>query len=332
VAADQDGSGPWLWAFDVERKVSRRVSFGLERYTSIAASADGRRLVAAVANPVAGLWGIPILDHPVEESEVKPYSVPNVRALMPRYGGKSLFYLSSQGGGDGLWRWEDGHASEVWKGAQGTLLEPPAISADGRQAAVVLRRNGRRSLHLVAADGSEVRPLTEAVDVRGAAAWSPDGKWLVTGGNDGKGAGLFKIPLDGGAPVRLVTGAALNPAWSPDGSVIAYSGASVAGKDSVFAVRPEGGSVDPLPIQVVPNGERLRFLPDNKGLVYMRGTEANVDFWLLDLATKQSRQLTRLNNPATMRTFDITRDGKQIVFDRMRENSDIVLIDLPRKP
>jgi hypothetical protein len=31
-----------------------------------------------------------------------------------------------------------------------------------------------------------------------------------------------------------------------------------------------------------------------------------------------------------MLTFDITPDGKQIVFDRLRENSDIVLIDLPK--
>jgi len=29
-------------------------------------------------------------------------------------------------------------------------------------------------------------------------------------------------------------------------------------------------------------------------------------------------------------TFDITPDGKQIVFDRLRENSDIVLIDLAK--
>jgi hypothetical protein len=32
-----------------------------------------------------------------------------------------------------------------------------------------------------------------------------------------------------------------------------------------------------------------------------------------------------------MRTFDITPDGRSIVFDRLRENSDIVLIDLPGK-
>jgi hypothetical protein len=54
-------------------------------------------------------------------------------------------------------------------------------------------------------------------------------------------------------------------------------------------------------------------------------------FWLLDLATMHSRRLTRLNNPATMRTFDITPDGRRIVFDRLRENSDILLIDLATK-
>jgi len=30
-----------------------------------------------------------------------------------------------------------------------------------------------------------------------------------------------------------------------------------------------------------------------------------------------------------LNTFDITRDGSEIVFDRSRENSDIVLIDRP---
>jgi hypothetical protein len=64
----------------------------------------------------------------------------------------------------------------------------------------------------------------------------------------------------------------------------------------------------------------------------MQGTGAGQDFWLLDLRTMKSSRLTRLNNPAFMRTFDITPDGKQIVFDRLRGNSEIVLIDLPAKP
>jgi len=62
VARDQDGSGPWLWALDVERKLTRRVSFGLEKYTSVAASADGRRLVASVASPGPSLWSVLAID------------------------------------------------------------------------------------------------------------------------------------------------------------------------------------------------------------------------------------------------------------------------------
>src|SRR5271170_8097189 len=80
VARDGDGSGPWLWAFDLKRKDSRRVSIGLEQYTSVQASADGRKLVATISNPVAGLWTVPILDRVVpdrvaEENDVKPFIV-----------------------------------------------------------------------------------------------------------------------------------------------------------------------------------------------------------------------------------------------------------------
>jgi Tol biopolymer transport system component len=59
----------------------------------------------------------------------------------------------------------------------------------------------------------------------------------------------------------------------------------------------------------------------------MQGALRSQDFWLLDLETKQTRQLTTLTNRDTMRTFDITPDGTRIVFDRLRDNADIVLID-----
>jgi hypothetical protein len=59
-------------------------------------------------------------------------------------------------------------------------------------------------------------------------------------------------------------------------------------------------------------------------------TTGGQDFWLLDFGTMRSRQLTRLSNSAAMRTFDITPDGRRIVFDRLRENSHVLLIDLPK--
>jgi Tol biopolymer transport system component/predicted Ser/Thr protein kinase len=328
VARAADSSGPWLWALDVERKLTRRVSFGLEKYTSVAASADGRRLVASVANPIANLWSIPLSDHVAEERDVTPFPLPTVRALMPRFGGTTLFYLSSRGMGDGLWRYLDGKAQEIWNGAEGALLEPPAVSFDGHRVAFVLRRQGRLRLQVETADGTEPGPVGDNLDVQGTASWSPDGKWITTGGSDARSAGLFKVPVDGGPPIRLATGLALNPVWSPDGRLIAYAGANVGEYAPLLAVRPDGTRFELPDIKLERDGERIRFLPNGRGLVFMQGQRQSQDFWLLDLATKKMRPLTHLNNPAAMRTFDITPDGKQIVFDRLRENSDIVLIDL----
>ena len=331
LARDQDKSGPWLWALDVERKVTGRVSTGLEKYVSVAASANGRRLVATVANSTASLWSVPILGRIAEEGDVKPYPLPTARALAPRFGKTSLFYLSSSGPGDGLRRrLQDGTDGEIWKGADGALVEPPAVSPQEDRVAVVLRKEGQLHLTLVSADGAVHRSLADGIDVRGTSSWSPEGQWIVTGGNDAQGPGLFKVPVDGGTPVRLVTGQAFDPVWSPDGTLIVYTGQQRASAP-LQAVRPDGSAVA-LPEIRVPLGGgrrgRARFLPNGRGLVFVQGSVGTQDFWLLDLTTRNIRQLARLSHAASMSTFDVTPDGKQIVFDRVREQSDIRLIDL----
>jgi serine/threonine protein kinase len=331
VSPDQNGSGPWLWAFDTERRESRRISSGLEVYSSVDVAANGRRLVATVSNPTANLWSFPILDRPAEESDVKPFNVPTVRAFGPRYGGKSLYYLSSAGGGDGLWRYDDGQVFEVWRGTDGALFEPPAVSFDGSRVAVILRKQGKRSLYALSADGGDIRSVGETINVASAAAWSPDGRWIAAGGDDGTGPGLFKIPVAGGKPIRLTKGAASNPAWSPDGSLIVYTGAIVSSLGPLQIVQPDGNPVEAPPIQVRVGGERYRFLPGSRQLVYIVGSvTSKATFQFFDLATKKTHQLSNFDSFST-RTFDITPDGKRVVFDRLRENSDIVLIDLPGK-
>ncbi|MBZ5678124.1 MAG: hypothetical protein LAP61_28090 [Acidobacteriia bacterium] len=268
VSPDQNGAGPWLWALDTERKVTRRISSGLEVYTSVDVSGDGRCLVVTVSNPTANLWSIPILDRPADEKDVKSVSLPSVRAYAPRYRGTSLFYLSSRGGGDGLWRYENGQATEIWRGADGALFEPPAVSFDGRRVAVILRKQGKRTLNLLSADGGDVRPLGTAIEVTSAASWSPDGNWIVAAGNDGKGPGLFKIPVDSGDPARLTSGAASNPLWAPDGSVIVYTGPVVSATGPLLMIRPDGTPLDAPGIRVRVNTEHYRFVPGRSELVY----------------------------------------------------------------
>ena len=180
-----------------------------------------------------------------------------------------------------------------------------------------------------AADGGELRTLADNIDVRGGASWSPEGKWIAVGGHESGRDGLFKIPADGGDPIRLFAGPALNPVWSPGGDLIAYAGSNVSAYAPLLAVRADGTPVELPRILIRRDGERLRFTPDGRALIYMQGATRSQDFWLLDLATMKTRPLTHLNRRDSMRTFDIMPGGKRIVFDRLRDNSDVVLIDLP---
>jgi Tol biopolymer transport system component len=333
VASDFDRSGPWLWALDVDRKITRRVSVGLERYLSVAASANGKRLVAAVSKSTAGLWSLPILDRLVEERDVTPFSMPSARARSPRFGsGSTLFYMSSSGGGDGLWRAQDGRAEDIRLGSEGPLVETPAVSPGGDRVAVVLGMHDKERLATVSADGADRKLLSDAVDVRGTASWSADGKSIVAGGSDAGGPGLFVFPADGGQPVRLTSGPAVDPVWSPDGpfgQVIVYVG--LQGPNApLLAVRPDKTPVALPPINIMTGGRgRYRFLPDGR-LVYLQGNSGVQDFWLLNLATKKTRPLTHLSNVALISAFDIAPDGSRIVFDRVREHADIMLIDLAK--
>jgi hypothetical protein len=310
------------------------VPSGVDQYTSISASRDGRRIVATVANPSASLWRVPLLDRAADDRDAQPYPlpVPTGRALAPRFAGTSLFYLSARGTGDGLWRVQNGLASEVRREIDVALSEPPAVSPDGTRVVVVVREEGKRHLSIMSADGTNAQPLAPAIDVEGAsgqgtADWSPDGTWIVTGGRDAHGPGLFKIAVDGGAAERLVAGQAVNPVWSPNGNLIVYAGRSVVGQVAILGVRPDTGASVELPeVLVRPGG--YRFLRDGSGLVYLPRIQG-LDFWLFDFATGESRQLTRFSNQGALRTFDITPDGKNIVFDRSRQNSNIVLIDRP---
>ena len=328
VAHDKSGAGPWLWALNLATKQSQRLSVGLEQYAALAGTADGHRLVASIVNEKVDLSRVPILDRVATDADVQAFPLPTARAQAPRFGGNGVFYLSSRDGVDGLWSFRDGRATEVWHGTDGALRSPAAVSPDGLTLALVLRRNNKLQWHLLAADGTGLRPLSSAVDARGASSWSPDGKWLVTGGSDASGPGLFKIPIDGGVPMRIHSGPALDPVWSPDGALIAYEGANVFTNVPLAAIAPDGAEVKLPSITLRREGERLRFLPDGRGLVYMQNESLAQDFYVLDLGTMKTRALTHLTNPGAMRTFDITPDGKAIVFDRTLAKADVVLIDL----
>lgn len=331
LARDAEGAGPWLYAIDVERRVPHRIGFGLERYTSLAGSTDGTRLVATLAVQQNALWRVPLAGDPVDAAAARRLSLSTGSGSSPRLGAGFLLYVSSKSGSDSIWKLTGELATEIWSVPGERIVGAPAISPDGGSVAFATRRNNAASLHVIASDGANARVVTRALQLQGTPAWTRDGRAITVAALVDGTSRLFNVPLDGGAPSQFVKDHAFDPVWSPDGKFLLYSGPDVGTTFTVKAVAADGRPY-PLPALTLSRGERhLAFLPGGRELVVLRGEIGHKNLWRIDLTSGAERQLTGFTREFRVRDFDVSPDGRDVVLEQSHEASDIVLIERPRR-
>ncbi|MDQ3230160.1 MAG: DNA-binding protein, partial [Pseudomonadota bacterium] len=332
LATADDGSGPWLQGMNVERRVAHRIGPGIEAYTSLAASADGRRLVATRASPRTILWRVPVLARIANENDARRIPLPVAGGRSPRVGPGYLLIVSpSDGRGIGRLTTADNRLAELWNDTRSRLVAGPAIDPVHQRVAFTTARGKSTQLQVMDADGTGLRTLAADLQVTGAPAWSPDGRSIIVAATDGNDTRLFNVPVDGAPTSPFVADYSRDAAWSPDGSFLVFNGADVGPTFSVQAVSADGRPRT-MPEVVLPRvSRRLVFLPGSNALVVLKGTAHDRDFWLVDLATGNERQLTRFGSAFAIGDFDVSADGREIIFDQFREESDVVQIDLARR-
>jgi Tol biopolymer transport system component len=169
-------------------------------------------------------------------------------------------------------------------------------------------------------DGSNSFQLTDDVLYSDC---SPDGKWILFA----TAQKLYRIPIEGGAPVELFTASGgLDGTISPDGKWIACfyqtTGPVVSSK---FGVIPaEGGA--PVHDFIKPIGaQRIHWSPDQKSIQFLLTRHGATNVWEQPLVGGPPRPVTNFTSGHIF-DFAWTHDGKQLLLAKGEETSDVVLV------
>jgi len=170
--------------------------------------------------------------------------------------------------------------------------------------------------------------LEELLDVasqvgQGVPVWSPDGGTLTVAGR----GRLWTVPVDGGEPEALPLERASSPAWSPDGSVMAFLSPTPEGNE-IWVWRPDGAE-EARPLTRL--GSRIDFFswsPDGSHLAFHGYRYGSPDIFTVEVDSGRVRRLTSDRLWEVYPTW--TPDSRQVVFVRMDErwvDHDVWVVD-----
>jgi eukaryotic-like serine/threonine-protein kinase len=307
---------------------ARAITNDLSDYRDAYLTADSRALVTVQTQSLSNLW-VGRKDDPNQASQIT--------AGFGRYfdiawapDGKIVYASDASGSADIYEMTADGSSvKQLTTGMKRNYA--PSVSPDNRFVTFHSNRSGTFQIWRMDRDGSNPVQLTHGNSESNWPRFSPDGKWIFYQHYEsGNSATIWKVAVEGGAPIKALEGFALRPSPSPDGKWLAcwWNDGQEQSRWRPLIISLETGkpvqSFEVAPTVLVQWDTNLQWSADSRGLVYVEQRGGIENLKLQPLEGGPPRQLTNYND-AEIFSYDVASDGT-LVTSRGVITTDVVLI------
>jgi Tol biopolymer transport system component len=211
----------------------------------------------------------------------------------------------------------------------------PAFSPDGKWIAYHRVTDGQRDVWIVPSAGGAETRFTDSPDVDVHPAWAPDGTRLAFVSERGGGSHIWIAPVKDGRPageaVQFTSGTweGESPSWSRDGKSIAFIRHGPRGEDDVWlqALAPNAA-----PRRVTSGAQAGRVGFDRASSDLLVTGLWGGDRLVLRRVPADGRPSSAFSPAPLLSTnaafvhFDLSRDGRLLVFARESRRGDVWLL------
>jgi Tol biopolymer transport system component/DNA-binding winged helix-turn-helix (wHTH) protein len=205
----------------------------------------------------------------------------------------------------------------------------PHWSPDGTQIVYADIDDMTCALLSVSPEGGPTRKLADCDKYDGdSMSWAPDGATLAMKAPDSKGIDLLTLAT---GTVRHFTEVPpsdqqdTDPAFSPDGTLLAFIRWHASGVANVYVVPVSGGEPKRLTFDNL-KIEGLTWEPDDRHLVFSSNRGGPFGLWRVDIDGNPAERVPQSGRSAF--TPVLSRDGRQLVYEEWTGATNIFSVDM----
>jgi len=294
----------------------RKITNTNQQFSSLSLTADSRTLSTVESKVFGNLW----LGRLGDPNSFRPITS-NDSSFSGKWAPSGRIVYATFAGGNSIWVMNvDGSSAAQLTQSSPYHVGVGGVSPNGRYIVFSSWKTGAPHLWRMDIDGGNPRELT--IDHAFASAdFSPDSDWLICSKPYPEN-GIWKMPIEGGEPIRVSDAIASSPVVSPDEKMIAYHDNS-PGHPSRLVIVPFAGGPEIKSFDA-PGGS-LHWTSDGRALLYTKSVGGVDNIWSQPISGGKPQQITHFTNDQIL-DFDLARDGSLLLLNRGHVSSDAVLI------